>query len=253
MRSTRHLNDEELLLLLDGESGAREEEWRAHVAGCEDCGARRDTLEQALLGWLRSRPPVALPASDQPVAALRRRLAARSHRRLHYAAAACLMAALAGGVLWNTHFRAPAGPLPDARLTPGAARAMSRAGVCGLPSDDEQRRAPVELARRVFHDYRIARPRARAYELDYLISPALGGAEEARNLWPQPYAEGVWNSRVKDALEEDLRRQVCAGTLDLARVQAELARDWIAAYQRHFHTALPLAEHRVFVKDRAWE
>ncbi|MBN8730258.1 MAG: hypothetical protein J0L64_06950 [Acidobacteria bacterium] len=253
MRAHEHLRDEELLLLLDGEAGAREQEWIAHVAQCQACGARRAQLEQAMANWVASRPSTAPPAMEQPLANLRRGLETRSRHWLRYAAAACVMAAVAGGVLWNTHLRAPAGPLPDARLTPGAARALTRDEVCGLAEEDGERRAPVELARRVFRDYRIARPRARAYELDYLISPALGGAEEARNLWPQPYAEGIWNSRVKDALEDDLRRQVCSGALELTSVQAELAEDWIATYKRHFRSERPLAEHRGFMKDQAWE
>ena len=253
MRVHEHPRDDELLLMMDGEAGTRQAEWSAHVVQCQACGARRAQLEQAMASWLASRPPAALPALEKPLANLRRGLESYSRRWLRYAAAACVMAAVAGGMLWNTHLRAPAGPLPDARLTPGAARALTRAEVCGLAGEDGERQAPVELARRVFRDYRIARPRARAYELDYLISPALGGAEEARNLWPQPFAEGVWNSRVKDALEDDLRRQVCTGALELTSVQTALASDLIAAYKRHFRTERPLAEHRGFVKDRAWE
>jgi len=213
MRAHEHLRDEELLLLMDGEAGTRQAEWSAQVAACERCGERRAQLEQAMANWVASRPPVALPAMEVPLANLRRGLESHSRRWLRYAAAACVMAAVAGGVLWNTHLRAPAGPLPDARLTPGAARALTRAEVCGLAEEDGERQAPVELARRVFRDYRIARPRARAYELDYLISPALGGAEEARNLWPRLYAAGVWNARVKEALEDELRAQACSSAL----------------------------------------
>ncbi len=33
------------------------------------------------------------------------------------------------------------------------------------------------------------------YELDYLITPELGGAPDARNLWPQRYDVPGWNAR----------------------------------------------------------
>jgi len=105
----------------------------------------------------------------------------------------------------------------------------------------------------VFRQYRIENPKPRAYEVDYLISPALGGTTALENLWPVPYAEGVWTSRVKDALEDYLRSQVCEGKLDLATAQQELATNWIAAYQKHFRTKVPVAAHALFVKDSPWE
>jgi len=44
------------------------------------------------------------------------------------------------------------------------------------------------------------RPRPDAYEVDYLITPELGGATDIRNLWP--YGDTVWNAHVKDQLED---------------------------------------------------
>jgi hypothetical protein len=165
------------------------------------------------------------------------------------------MAALAVSIIsltWLAQQRASAGPLPDSRLTPGATRSISQREVCIQPPDDDHT-VPVELAHRVFEQYRIAAPQPRTVEVDYLISPTLGGADDIRNLWPQPYSSGVWNSRVKDALEDHLHRLVCDGALDLAEAQAEIASNWIAAYKRRFHTDRPLAAHTIFVKDRPWE
>ena len=82
---------------------------------------------------------------------------------------------------------------------------------------------------------------------------ALGGSLDANNLWPQPYSAGVWNARVKDALEDRLRALVCEGKLDLATAQRDLAHDWIAAYKKYFRTGAPLVDHIAFVKDRPWE
>lgn len=84
-------------------------------------------------------------------------------------------------------------------------------------------------------------PRADDYEIDYLIAPGLGGAEDIQNLWPEPYTSQTWNARVKDALEERLHELVCTGKLDLPTAQRDIATDWIAAYKKYFHTDRPLA------------
>ena len=78
------------------------------------------------------------------------------------------------------------------------------------------------------------------YELDYLITPELGGASNRENLWPERYGSRVWNARVKDDLERLLPRMVCEGRLDLAVAQRDIAVDWIAAYKKYFHASAPL-------------
>ena len=83
--------------------------------------------------------------------------------------------------------------------------------------------------------------------------PALGGGDNIRNFWPQPYGAPVWNAHVKDALEDRLHDLVCSGELDLATAQRDIARDWTAAYKKYFMTDSPLPEHSKFVKDRPWE
>jgi hypothetical protein len=94
----------------------------------------------------------------------------------------------------------------------------------------------------VFDEYGI-RASPTAYEVDYLITPALGGADDIRNLWPQSYTATVWNAQVKDALEDHLRDLVCDGQLDLATAQHEIAMNWIDAYKKYFHTDRPLTSY----------
>jgi hypothetical protein len=54
------------------------------------------------------------------------------------------------------------------------------------------------------------------YQEDHLISLELGGhPTDPRNLWPEPYPRAA---RV-DAIENELNRQVCAGSLTLAEAQ----------------------------------
>lgn len=109
-----------------------------------------------------------------------------------------------------------------------------------MAHEEVVRDVPSALRQEVFHEYGIAHPRTENYEIDYLIAPGLGGAEDIHNLWPEPQST-VWNARVKDTLEERLHELVCAGSLDLPTAQNEIASDWIAAYKKHFHTNQPLA------------
>jgi hypothetical protein len=97
------------------------------------------------------------------------------------------------------------------------------------------------LQRQVLAMYGVKGDPSNAYEVDYLITPELGGATDVRNLWPEPYYDTAWNAHVKDQLEELLRQKVCRGDVDLATAQQDISRDWIAAYQKYFHTDRPIA------------
>jgi len=131
--------------------------------------------------------------------------------------------------------------IPNAVLTPGVAAAYSRDEVCNdnLPKN---KTVSVSVRRRVLGAYGIRSLDPEAYEVDYLITPALGGSDDIRNLWPQPYSSTAWNARVKDALEDRLHQLVCSGDLDLATAQRDISRDWIAAYKHYFRTDRPIAE-----------
>jgi hypothetical protein len=79
--------------------------------------------------------------------------------------------------------------------------------------------------------------------VDYLITPALGGADDIHNLWPESNRATGWNAQVKDALEDHLRELVCEGQVDLQTAQRDIATNWIEAYKKYFHTDRPLAGH----------
>jgi hypothetical protein len=132
------------------------------------------------------------------------------------------------------------GTVPDRNLTPGATRTVSVGDVCSMPHEEVVRDVPAPLRQEIFQEYGIEAPRGDDYEIDYLIAPGLGGAQDIHNLWPEPYASPAWNARVKDALEEHLHQLVCAGRLDLPTAQRDIATDWIAAYKKYFHTDTPL-------------
>lgn len=228
-----HLRDEELLLELDGEfpGGA------AHLAGCAACRGRQAALAQALDVGMEAYRGMTVPVVPA--------------RRNWYLAAAGVAASLAAvAIFWADTGRADS---PRAALTPGAVRTSNAAAVCAVGGEDEAPEIGNREAMEVFRRYGITDPRPRVYEVDYLIPPDLGGADDPRNLWPQAYNTGRWNSRVKDALEERLRTMVCRGEMPLEEAQKEIAADWIGAYRRHFRTEAPLPDHVAFVKDRPWE
>jgi hypothetical protein len=64
-------------------------------------------------------------------------------------------------------------------------------------------------------------------------------------MWPES-TRGLWNSFIKDELEGALHELVCGDQLDLMTAQREIARDWIAAFNKYVsqdpHS--PLAAHR---------
>ena len=258
-----HPSDETLLLALDRELSARRQvALDRHLSGCERCRAR--TSRMASVADATSR--LCLRGETAPSTALRRRLqAAMTERgarwdrsasfRLRKAFATFpllirvgVSVALIGVVVLlmrSTRGIVPvatpieAASLPIHALTPGATARVGRDALCaGRPPA----RSPIAAAVRqaVLRQYQMEHVPEEEYELDYLITPELGGTAEAQNLWPQRYASGIWNARVKDDLERLLPQLVCQGALDLATAQQAIADNWIAAYKKYMGTDQPI-------------
>jgi hypothetical protein len=264
-----HATDEQLLLHSAGELPTHSTtQIRAHLALCSRCCARRNELQSTMadfVGTHRDRWDAELP----PVSASRDRLRARlaewsgmtGHRFWHSAwiavaqhpqaavlagisLAACLLVAVQlYGPGAGSHPTSTLGRWeePDLRLTPGATVPVTQNQVCGASKEQTVRAVPASLKRKVFEEYGVTPPRPDAYEVDYLITPELGGATDIRNLWPEPYQDTVWNAHVKDQLEDRLRRMVCRGDVDLGTAQHDISTDWIAAYRKYFHADQPVS------------
>jgi hypothetical protein len=85
------------------------------------------------------------------------------------------------------------------------------------------------------------------FEEDHLISLELGGhPHDPRNLWPErwgtpghpltskgPFPSHLVGAKTKDAVENALHREVCAGTLTLREAQWIIATDWFRYYREH--------------------
>jgi putative zinc finger protein len=276
---TNHLSDQEILLAADDELSSRmRDRVRAHLASCAACRVRLQEIESTLAEipcLRRSDSGQQLPRSDAARALLKARLAEFSAARrpgrwtqisslmtsgsrwLFVGAALCF--AMLG--IWairrevrspdavSTLLESQPGPVPDKQLTPGATLPVTTAEICRAADSGESHPIPVSMRRKVFQEYRTPESRASEYEVDFLITPGLGGADDIRNLWPEPYSSTAWNAHVKDALEDRLHNMVCSGQLDLATAQRDIATDWISAYKKYFHTQSPLSSRSSFVPD----
>jgi hypothetical protein len=265
-RNPAHLPDEELLLFAEGELPSRRTAWaRQHLAECGRCRARGEELEATLSDFVRlhetqtdSRESVRRGLRASLSAELSKAAAQKGKWRFgfprvslaHQLACACVAIILVGGGTWFLRgvalrqpighlFRGPNNPLPVTGLTPGATRAVSLDSICNLREPEANLPVDASLERQVFTEYGLPLSSRDAYEVDYLITPELGGATDIRNLWPEPYAATDWNAHVKDALESRLHELVCQGKMPLATAQNEIATDWIGAYKKHFHTDRP--------------
>jgi hypothetical protein len=228
------------------------------MAICAACRTRMEhiqsTLSDVAQTHRQAREPIA-PLSG-PRALLKARLAEIAHnssprsseqlrfaRNLAYLCAFALLAAIGVGVS-HQYSRARSGTnpalLPDPTYTPGSIRQVSLAEICSADRDEVVRSVPAPVQQRVFQEYGIKGLPATDFEVDYLITPGLGGSDDVRNLWPEPHSSTVWNSYVKDQLEDHLHRMVCNGKLNLGEAQSDIATNWISAYKKYFHTEQPL-------------
>jgi hypothetical protein len=266
----RHLTNEELLQASDGElSSDRMAEVQAHLAACWTCRSRKSEMDGAIADFARAyhqKFDPQIPPTEGPRAMLRARLGALASdtpspgwtRILQVRSpvfAAVSVCAIVVATVWIMQIVAhrsasPAATvaigirsLPDSRLTPGDTRGISMTDVCSTNHEEVIADVSPALRQQVLHEYDIADAAPGDYEIDYLIAPGLGGTDDLRNLWPQPYGSGAWNAHVKDDLEERLHQMVCDGQLDLSTAQREIATNWIAAYKKYFHTDQPIALH----------
>jgi len=225
-----HLRDEDLLRLIDDElAGSELDAVRDHVDVCPDCSARLARLQ--------------LLSTDTSAAY---RVGARYVRaaRLGVAIVATMV-----GLYWvEAAHVAPPTPilatlrisdLPVTYLTPGVTRPVTSTELCESDNWRDTPKVPAAIKHVVLREYGAGYIADDDFELDYLITPELGGAMDAQNLWPERYTSATWNAHVKDDLEQLLRQLVCSGRLPLDSAQRDIARNWIAAYKRYFRTDRP--------------
>lgn len=262
-----HLSDQQLLSAADGELPRRQAaRVRTHLAACWSCRERMAEIESSIRDFVRfhRQSDSHLEFSAGSRALLRARLAElasapqvprpfvlRSAHWIDLASGVCaaillLIASMYAWHRWNPDAGQRSvlpfanSPVPNPHLTPGATRLVTVSDVCRVHGSTQDHSLPASLQQKIFREYGIANARPSDYELDYLITPELGGSDDVRNLWPEPHNRTVWNSYVKDELENRLHQMVCDGTINLQTAQRDISTDWIAAYKRYFHTDTPL-------------
>jgi hypothetical protein len=121
--------------------------------------------------------------------------------------------------------------LNDLKATPGDTLDVSLDELCTSGYTQGVRNVPSAAKKQACAAYGVAPEHCngKEYEIDHLISLELGGSNDPKNLWPQPYQPKP-GAREKDRLENWLHKQVCDGTISLADAQQEIANDWYAAY-----------------------
>jgi len=247
-----HLSDERLMLYADEELQPRDTAAAAgHLRQCVSCRERLEKFEASshrfAQAYRQGRSASTAPSRDKLKAQLDE-VNRSSRGGPSWVAACALLAAGLVALQFLSDRSRPASmreviPQDEVRpvsyLTPGATRPVAVADLCVRRASSLQA-IPARVRLAVLRDYRMESLPEHDYELDYLITPELGGSGDRRNLWPERYSSALWNARVKDELEQLLPTLVCAGTLPLAVAQRDMAADWVAAYKKYFRTDRPL-------------
>jgi hypothetical protein len=139
--------------------------------------------------------------------------------------------------------------LPDSTKTPGATLEVTAADICVPGYSKKVRNVPAAVKRQAYALYDVRTHEPGEYEVDHLISLELGGSNSIRNLWPQSFRTQPWNAYVKDALENELHRRVCAGAMDLAKAQQVIAHNWVIGYRIYVHPNPPPAKARASTRQ----
>lgn len=166
-------------------------------------------------------------------------------KRWHKHAAALAIAATATAAavyLTEPHHIGPAALYPDPKLSPGLIATSDfneltrTTSGCGTYSQCH-RATSSSLKEKIRAEYPNC---PQGSEIDHIIPLALGGADQAENLWCQP-ADNEWNGQnygyhTKDKLEAFLVVQMKAGKITPKAAQSCIGADWVKCYQQTFGT-----------------
>jgi len=175
-------------------------------------------------------------------------------RQVKAATALVLLALLSCDPAWAQHRVGPKYLYPDPTVTPGVAnqditQAKIDQTICNPNWSTKIIRPPAsytntlkqqQLATSKFKDKTPSH-----YEEDHFISLELGGhPRDPKNLWPEmwgtpgtpltskgPFPHHLVGAKTKDAVENALHKEVCAGTLTLQEAQEIIRTDWFKYYQ----------------------
>lgn len=137
----------------------------------------------------------------------------------------------------------PKGPIykPNPSLTPGQWLTTDLRTICATPKNIRSMfitgaanpNIPAALAVEVFNLYKIPPQRYRLYGLDYLVPLQLGGAVDARNIWPIRKTSDGLGFHEKEVLNIHIHVVVCHGEMPLAQAQKAMAADWVSVWVQY--------------------
>lgn len=140
--------------------------------------------------------------------------------------------------------------LPDDSVTPGAVALTDTNKVCSTKWGVDERAVSAAMKKQVYalygtvpgqgvckltsHKAKNGTTVTKGCEVDHRVSREVGGADDIKNLWPQPYlTPGQPGAYAKDKLENWLHKQVCiTQTMSLEQAQQTLMGDWYEAYEK---------------------
>lgn len=133
--------------------------------------------------------------------------------------------------------------IPDSKLSPGDIRTSNKEDVCStvnhkISTKEIRKGLSSSVKKQAFLNYRLSGNHTgyckilQGCELDHLIPLELGGSNDIKNLWPEPY-NGEWNAHMKDALENKLHYLVCKDVISLPEAQKLISSDWKSAWMKY--------------------
>lgn len=125
--------------------------------------------------------------------------------------------------------------MPIAALTPGVAdphvtQANIDKTICIHGYTTAVRNVTTAMKKEVCKLYEKKDKCPKGYEIDHLVSLELGGSNDIRNLWPEPYLPTP-GAREKDVVETRLHKQICDHKISLSAAQHIIVTDWYAYYR----------------------
>lgn len=129
---------------------------------------------------------------------------------------------LMGHLFWPNHAYCAPRAAPDPVHTPGLVDPSHKLSLlCAGSNKNYPRKVSTAMKAQVAAWYGIRRADWPKYEFDHLIPRCAGGADDVRNLWPEPLGD----AKQKDVFEEQYCRDICSG----ARKQS-----WVVDFFRNW-------------------
>ena len=121
--------------------------------------------------------------------------------------------------------------LPDDKVTPGVIATTDRQTIVSTAWGKDARHVTQKMKVEACLAYGVTKGcPGKGYELDHRVPRCAGGADDERNLWPQPAPQFHW----KDRLETRVCKELKDGKISVGRAQAIFLGDWVDGYVKEY-------------------